>query len=77
MKISTYFTEFENVSPMEIGIWYGETKPVLNDYLAPLVEDLEDVLSNGIFINNYHIEIKFGRVICDTPARSFLKGVLF
>lgn len=61
---------------MIIGIWYGESKPILSEYLVPFVEDLENILSNGIVINNCHIEVKIGQMICDTPARSFLKGGL-
>lgn len=62
---------------MVIAIWCGITKPKLNEYLEMLVAELESILSTGIFIKNYHIAIKFGRVVCDTPARSFIKGIAF
>lgn len=60
---------------MVIAIWCGESKPTeLNDYLRPLVDELNGLLSNGISINNHHIIIKCRSFICDTPARSYLKG---
>lgn len=71
---SKHFTEFEKIPPMVIGIWYGESKPILNEYLASFVAELEDVLSNGIVVNDNFVKVKFGRVHSDTPARCFLKG---
>lgn len=61
---------------MVIGIWYGETKPILNEYLDPFVTELEDIISNGIVVNNHLVKVEFGRVHSDTPARCFLKGKL-
>lgn len=34
-----------------IGIWYGESKPILDEYLALFIDELEDVLSNGIIVS--------------------------
>lgn len=77
MIIRHFFIEFEKIPPMVVGIWYGDSKPILHEYLTPLYNELEGILSNGITVNGCHITIKFGRVHCDTPARSFLKGSLF
>lgn len=62
---------------MVVGIWYGGSKPVLNEYIAPFVAELEDKLMNGIRIGSHHVKINFGLVICDTPARSMMKGKLY
>lgn len=59
---------------MTIGIWCGESKPPLNEYLLPLVEELERIIQNGICINSNHIKINFGLVISDSPARATMKG---
>lgn len=59
---------------MVIGIWAGESKPNLNEYLLPLINELKTVLSNGIDIKSKHVKVKLGVIICDTPARCFLKG---
>lgn len=67
--------ELPNISPMVIGIWCGISKPNLNEYIGLLVSELESILSTGIFVKNHHVTVKFGRVVCDTPARCLMKGV--
>lgn len=71
MKFSA---ELPIISPMVVAIWCGPSKPCLNEYIELLVSELESIIPTGIFIRDYHIEIKFGRVICDTPARCHMKG---
>lgn len=63
-----------NVPPMVLGIWAGETKPVLNEYLTQLIDELEVMLESGIQIGSNLINVKIGRIICDSPARAFIKG---
>lgn len=64
-----------DVPPMCVAIFCGESKPTqLEDYLRPLVEDLKDVLVNGIEIQNAQISIQLRAIIADSPARSFIKG---
>lgn len=62
---------------MVIGIWAGESKPNVNEYLLPLVNELKTILANGISINSRHVAIKLGQIICDTPARCFIKGCYY
>lgn len=61
---------------MVLGIWCGEGKAPLNEYLHPLVSELKEIIESGIQINDFNIKIKFGRCVCDTPARSYIKGVV-
>lgn len=70
-------TEMPEAAPMTIAIFYGKTKPTsLDGFLKQLVEELNDVLNNGISINNCRINVKLRSFICDSPARAFLKGLL-
>lgn len=66
--------EFECIPAMIVAIWYGDGKPEINEYLEIFIEELDNLLTNGIFVNGHKIEIKFGRVLSDTPARCLLKG---
>lgn len=59
---------------MIVGIWCGTSKPLLKEYLDPLIDELHSILSNGISINSQRIIVKIGQVICDSPARAFIKG---
>lgn len=65
-----------HIDPMIIAIWCGDGKPtVLNDFLGPFVNELNEILRNKVYINNYQISVVIRCFICDTPARSFIKGV--
>ncbi|EAT43410.1 AAEL005157-PA, partial [Aedes aegypti] len=46
----------------------------INVFLSPFVNDLNDVLENGLTINQQKISINLRCFICDTPARSMLRG---
>lgn len=60
---------------MVVGIWYGDSKPKLNEFIQPFVAEMESLLEDGTIINGHYIEVRFGLVICDTPARSIMKGL--
>lgn len=61
---------------MIIAIWCGNGKPtVLNDFLIPFVDELNEILLNGVLVNEFQIIITVRCFICDTPARAFIKGL--
>lgn len=67
---------YEQIKPFVVQIWCGVGKPSnLNDYLVPFVEEMQRMNSNTIKINNFEIQIRIRCFICDTPARSFIKGL--
>lgn len=59
---------------MVIAIWSGISKPKVNEYIELLIGELQSILPTGLIIKGHHVAIKFGRVVCDTPARSLMKG---
>lgn len=66
-----------NIQPMIIAIWYGGSKPGnLTEYFQLFVTEMKDILKNGIVINNYRINVRIRCFICDTLARSFVKGII-
>lgn len=52
----------------------GKPKDV-NKFLNPFVNDLNNVLQEGLNVKEKHITIKLRCFICDTPARSMLRGI--
>lgn len=63
------------IQPMIIAIWCGFSKPKeLNEFLRPFVTELNEILRNGIIINGYSLTVTCHCFVCDTPARSFIKG---
>ncbi|XP_043471278.1 uncharacterized protein LOC122507811 [Leptopilina heterotoma] len=60
-----------------ICIFFGQAKPnSVEDFLAPFVEEFNRLNIDGIMIEGQHFGIKLKCIICDTPARSFLKRTL-
>lgn len=58
-----------------IGIWCGEGKPTaVNEFLGPFVNELLDLIREGITIDDRHFQIVVRAFICDSPARAFIKG---
>lgn len=67
--------EQPNLEPMIIGIYHGKGKPEnLTEFFSPFIEEMNNVIENGITINNYKLTIKIRCFICDSPARAYLKG---
>lgn len=64
------------INPMVIAIWCGVSKPTtLSEYFSSFVTELKRLLENGIVIGLYKIKILIRAFICDSPARSFIKGI--
>lgn len=61
-------------SPFVVAIYYGSSKPPVNDFLRPFVDELLLLFNNGLEINGKTYEIVLKCFICDTPARCFVKG---
>lgn len=64
------------VSPFVIGIYCGSSKPIpLELYLASFMEELLQLINNGLEHNNIKFNIKMHSFICDAPAKAFIKCI--
>uniref|UniRef100_A0A4Y0BIJ4 Uncharacterized protein n=1 Tax=Anopheles funestus TaxID=62324 RepID=A0A4Y0BIJ4_ANOFN len=62
---------------MIVAMFHGIKKPPeLEQYLRPFVEEMNEVLDNGIPINNRVVRVRLRAFISDSPARSYIKGVM-
>lgn len=63
------------IEPLVIQIWCGESKPNnISAFLERFIDELETIISRGFSIGNHRVTVIVGSFICDSPARSFLKG---
>ncbi|XP_035914982.1 uncharacterized protein LOC118516957 isoform X2 [Anopheles stephensi] len=61
---------------MTAAIFCGYKKPESTEqYLRPMVEELNDLISNGLDMHGENVAVKLLAIVADTPARSFVKGV--
>lgn len=69
--------EFPEIPPMAVGIYYGTSKPKsATEFLGPFIGELLPILQSGLIINGHQVMIHIRCFICDSPARSFIKGVM-
>lgn len=67
-------SEFPEKGVSVIGIYSGEKKANAVDLLSTFVKEAKDIIENGIMINGHVLNIKIKCFICDTPARTYIKG---
>lgn len=69
--------EIPEIAPMAVGIYYGCSKPKsATEFLNPFIDELLSIMESGLVINGYPVTVKIRCFICDSPARSFIKGVI-
>lgn len=56
-----------------VGIFCGTSKPQIEEYLNKFINDLNEHFKNGIEILGKNYKILLKCIVCDTPARSFIK----
>nr|VZI19242.1 unnamed protein product [Spirometra erinaceieuropaei] len=64
--------------PFIVGVFSGPGKPdPLDDFLGDCVGELKDLLASGLHIPHKQNSVKviLDKVICDTPARCFVRQV--
>lgn len=65
-----------NLRPFVAGMYYGHKKPDdPNEYLKYFVNDLIQLLQDGIIVNDKSYSVEINNFVCDAPARAFIKGV--
>lgn len=63
-------------SPFCIAVFCGKGKPSpLDTYLHRFITELQELVSNGIFIDNILFTVEIELFTCDAPARAYLKSV--
>lgn len=67
--------EMPSIRPMVVGVYCGATKITdLETYFTPFVDEMEAIMANGLNVNEHHIKVGLRCFVCDSPARSFVKG---
>lgn len=63
------------IPPGVIGIYCGDTKITdVETYFNNFVDEMLDVMKNGLQINSHKLSVNIRCFICDSPARAFVKG---
>jgi hypothetical protein len=66
----------ENREPFIIGLFFGLKKPDnVCDFLQRFLDEFLELKNNGFEVGGQTLKIKLHSIICDTPARAFVKCV--
>jgi hypothetical protein len=68
------FSPFKS-DPFVIALYYGEKKPEDLNFLTDFVEEYEAMKTSGVTFQGKQFPLEVSAVICDAPARSFVKSV--
>lgn len=62
--------------PFVVSLYCGTKKPCNLDFLQDLINDMKHLMANGLSYNDKHFTVKLHSVICDAPAKAFVKGII-
>lgn len=68
--------DYPEIRPMAAGIYFGEQKPENAElFMKQFVDELNEIIAaGGLFINGFRLSVGIRCIICDSPARAFIKG---
>uniref|UniRef100_A0A182WAZ3 Uncharacterized protein n=1 Tax=Anopheles minimus TaxID=112268 RepID=A0A182WAZ3_9DIPT len=70
--------ELPEVPVLMVGNFLGDSKPKsVEQYLRPLVTELNVLMANGGYVNDKLINVRVRAIIADAPSRAFIKGVSY
>lgn len=63
--------------PFVVGIYWGQAKPDnVDDYLKEVLSEILKLESDGIVVDDVLYAVRIRCVVCDVPARNFLKNTV-
>lgn len=69
-------SNLEIKKPFVIGLYYGLSKPDnVSQYLEDFINEILKISRNGIQCSDKIVQLSIDSVICDTPARAFVKCI--
>jgi len=60
-----------------VGLYHGKFKKPTSsfEFLNPFITEINEIIFNGLEINDKILKFKISQVICDAPAKSFILNV--
>lgn len=69
-------TNIKASTPFMVSVYCGTGKPPnCGNYLAPFLEEVHRLTANGMMLKGIHVSVILTSMVCDAPARSFVKAI--
>ena len=68
---------FDSFHAFVIALVYGESKQTVDEYLNDFLEEFEKLKLNGIQFKSQKLSLDIKCFLCDAPARSFFKCIIW
>ena len=66
----------KDTHPFVVSLFVGKTKPPsVEAFVRPFLDELKQMMENGITIGDAHFNVKVANFVCDAPARQFVKCI--
>jgi hypothetical protein len=62
------------VTVFPVALTFGNSKPHNLEFLHDTIQDLGELLQNGMEYNNRNIQVQLRNIVCDAPARAMVKA---
>nr|XP_047129318.1 uncharacterized protein LOC124809315 [Hydra vulgaris] len=67
----------DSLSPKVVAIFSGRKKPNLQEFFSHFITEINHLKSNGVTINSHLCNIHITNIVCDAPARAFIKCIKY
>jgi len=68
--------EFSSVPPFPVALFYGRSKPSsIADFTKDFIPEMLQLEAGGVCVDGAAFRVAIGAVICDAPARAFVKCI--
>ena len=64
-NLCVYYFRFQKQNILLGGMWFAKSKPLMNVFLKPIVDDINSLYNTGIF-----------SYLCDNMSESHISGTL-
>jgi hypothetical protein len=64
------------ITPFCVAIYSGLKKPNDLEFLREFLAEAKGLIADGFNINGVHVRVRLSCIVCDAPAKAFVKGII-
>lgn len=64
------------ITPFCVAVYSGLKKPSNLEFLHEFIAEAKSLIAEGLDINGVHVRVRLSCIVCDAPAKPFVKGIV-